>query len=127
MAKKITILLVEDDQYTRELYEEIFQEAGFQVITATDGEIGLTKMVNENYDLALLDIMMPKLDGLGLLTQFNKDYPGKKHAPIVMLTNLANPSLTEQALKNGAAACWIKSELNPDQLVAKINNIVTVE
>ncbi|KKP92818.1 MAG: DNA-binding response regulator VicR [Parcubacteria group bacterium GW2011_GWA1_36_12] len=66
MDKK-KILLVEDDKFTRELYEEVIKEAGYLVTTATNGEEGLDLIRRAAYDLILLDVMMPRMDGLEVL------------------------------------------------------------
>ena len=58
------ILLVEDDQFTRELYDEVLKDAGFDVTTAVNGEEGLGYIREGGYDLILLDVMMPKIDDL---------------------------------------------------------------
>lgn len=117
MIKKI--LLIEDDQFTRELYQDVFTTAGFDIITAPDGEAGLIKAREGGYDLILLDVMMPKLDGLGVLKGLKAQGPKKPNGSIVLLTNLAHDPVVKEALENGAKAYLVKAELNPDELVEK--------
>lgn len=122
MAKKI--LLIDDDLYIRELYQEILKDAGYEVITATDGEEGFRKINSEKYHLILLDIMMPKLDGLGLLVKLGQEQKMPKNTPVVILTNLAHESVIKKTLENGAVGFLIKSDLTPDLLVQKINSFI---
>jgi len=78
MTKKC-ILIIEDEPDILMLYKEFLAGAGFDVTTATNGEEGLTKIQEKKYDLILMDVMMPKVDGLGVL-QTLKD-AGKKTYP----------------------------------------------
>lgn len=118
MAKRI--LLIEDDQFTRELYEDFFKEAGYEVDSAPDGEVGVVKARNGGYDLILLDVMMPKLDGLGVLKALKEKPSAKANGPIILLTNLAHDPVVKEALQNGAKTYLIKADLNPDQLLEKV-------
>jgi DNA-binding response OmpR family regulator len=114
------ILIVEDDQFTRELYQDVFKLAGFAVETATDGDEGLVKLKQGGWNLVLLDIMMPRLDGLQVLKQLKENPPATPNGKIVVLTNLPQDPIVKEALQNGASSCFMKSELNPDELVNKV-------
>lgn len=122
MVKKI--LLIDDDLYIRELYQEILKDAGYEVITAVDGEEGFHKINSEKYHLILLDIMMPRLDGLGLLIKLTQEQKMPKNTPVVILTNLAHESVIKKTLESGAIGFLIKSDLTPDLLVRKINSFI---
>lgn len=124
MAEKQKILIIEDDVYTRDLYEEILKEAGFEIEIAIDGEEGLVKAQEGGYSLILLDLMMPKLDGLGLLEGLEKKKPKKKNGPIVLLTNLAHDPVIKEGLAKGATSYLIKSDLTPEQLVEKVKGFL---
>lgn len=119
MKKKI--LIVDDDLYVRELYQEICQNAGLEVDTAVDGEDAGEKIKSSRYDLILLDIMMPRVDGLTFLTRMRDEYSAAKTTPVVILTNLAHESVIKSALDKGAVACLIKSDTTPDKLIETIN------
>lgn len=122
MAKKI--LIVDDDKYIRELYEEILKTEGYEVMTADNGQTGLDLILANQFDLVLLDIMMPKLDGLGVLTEL-KDKPEKASVPIVLLTNLANDPNIEQAVKDSQAKSYlVKSDFTPDEFLGKIKSFI---
>ena len=114
------ILIVDDDLYIRDLYEEIFKDAGFEVVTAQDGKEGLEKLLQGGFNVTLLDVMMPKLDGLGVLDGLKKQQPQNPNGPIILLTNLAHDPIMRDAKIKGAAGFLIKADLNPDQLIAKV-------
>ncbi len=118
------ILLVDDDLYLRDVYKEVFVEDGFEVDIAIDGKDGLKKIMEGGYDLILLDIMMPYLDGLGILNILKDRKPKKTNGPIVVLTNLAQDLIMEEAQNNGALICLNKSNYNPDQLLIKIKELL---
>jgi DNA-binding response OmpR family regulator len=122
---KPTLLVVEDDLYTRDLYREILTQAGFEVSCAADGLEGLQKIIEGGFDMVLLDAMIPKLDGLSILIKVQRQNPAKPNGPIVLLTNLARDAVLKQALAAGAMACLIKTDFNPDQLVAKIREFLS--
>lgn len=117
MAK---ILVVEDDTYIRDLYEEILKGEGFEVTVAVDGEDGVVKARDGGYDLVLLDVMMPKLNGLQVLQKLNEQAPQTPNKKIVLLTNLAQDPVVTEALKTGASDFLLKADLNPGQLVEKV-------
>jgi CheY-like chemotaxis protein len=111
------ILVADDEQYIRELYEEVLKAAGFSVETAADGQTALEKIQAGGYSAITLDVIMPKLDGLGLLQQLKESPPKKKNGPIILLTSLANDPAVQAALKNGAQKVIIKTEITPKQYV----------
>ncbi len=117
------LLVIEDDLYTRDLYKEILETAGYSVETASDGDEGLKKIQSGAYSLVLLDVMLPKKDGLSILSAV-KQNPPPHHSPIVILTNLARDPVLKDALSQGAIACLIKTDINPDQLISKVKEFV---
>lgn len=124
MAGKQKVLILEDDQYTRDVYQEVLIGAGYDVSTAVDGEEGLVKIKEGGYQLILLDMMMPKLDGLGVLSALKESPPVVSNGPIILLTNLAHDPVINKALSLGAKSFLIKSDLNPDELVAKLKELI---
>lgn len=118
MAKKI--LIVDDDAYLRDLYEEVLKEAGYEVITAVDGEEGAGKLQAGGFDLTLLDVMMPKLDGLGVLKKLQETPPAIPNGPVLLLTNLAQDPIITEATQLGAKSYIIKADITPDQLIEKV-------
>src|SRR3989344_4359795 len=119
MEKK-KILLVEDDQFTRELYEEVLKDAGFEVNSAVDGLDGLTKIKAGGWNLILLDVMMPKMDGLDVLRSLMNEPPQVKNGPIVLLTNLTNDPVIDTAYGLNAKGHLVKSDITPGELVEHV-------
>lgn len=120
-TKASQLLLIEDDQYTRELYEEILKEAGYQVTTASDGETGLNLINSKSFDLILLDVMLPKIDGLNVLKQA-QEAAKPERKPIIVMTNMANISILQEATTMGALNTLIKSDMNPDKFLKLVKD-----
>lgn len=118
MSKRI--LLVDDDPSVRMVFQGTLQEAGYTVEVATDGQEGLHKMQEGGFDVVLLDVMMPKIDGIGVLSEL-KDHPPKlANRQIILFTSLHDDPAVKEGLSIGATGFLIKSDLSPDVLVAKI-------
>jgi DNA-binding response OmpR family regulator len=120
----VRILIVEDDKFLSDLYQDLLTGEGYQVEIAEDGEVGEKKMAAGGYDLVLLDIMMPKKDGLTVLKTLTDDQK-KKSGQIVMLTNLGQEAIIKEGFSLGAAGYLIKSALAPDQVLSEIRNFLS--
>lgn len=92
------ILLVEDDLSIREMVESYLTKEGFTVVTASDGEEGLAKFLQDQFDLIILDIMMPKIDGLEVMNMIRK----KSSVPILIMS--AKDTDIDKALGLGLGA-----------------------
>lgn len=114
------ILVVEDDQFLRELYQELLAGEGYLVDVAVDGAIALQKIQEGGFDLVLLDIMLPKMDGMNVLRTLKRSPPKKANGPIVCLTNLGQNTIIKECFDLGAAGYLIKSALNPDEVLTEI-------
>lgn len=117
MAK---ILLIEDDKGTNEIYSHVLREAGFTVDSATDGYQGLAKAKSGGYDLILLDVMLPKVDGITLLSELKKNPPSNPNKKIIMLTNLSHDTVMKEAKNLGVFASITKSDIDPGQLLEEV-------
>ncbi|MBI4040052.1 response regulator transcription factor [Candidatus Daviesbacteria bacterium] len=115
------ILIIEDDQFLRDFYQELLTSEGYMVDVAGDGETGLTKIKQGGWSLVMLDIMLPKMDGLQVLKEV-KALQISNNGPIVVLTNLGNDATVNQCFAMGAAGYLIKSAMNPDEILAEIHN-----
>lgn len=118
-AKKI--LLVEDEDFIRELYARQLTKAGFLVKTAPDGQAGLQTLKTETFDLLLLDIMLPGINGLQLLREFKTHNPTSPMITI-LLTNLGQEAVIKEGFELGAQAYLIKASYTPDQVVNEVKN-----
>jgi CheY-like chemotaxis protein len=117
-----SILLVDDDTPIRELYEQILTGAGYAVDSAEDGKKGLAKIKEKKYDLILLDIMMPQIDGIGVLDTIKSE--NIKNGPIIFMTNLLNDPATKEVVEKGAAGVITKVNLAPDQFLAAVGQVL---
>jgi len=116
---KEKILIVEDDPLLRELYTNTLTDDGYLVESAIDGEQGLEKMKAGGYDLVLLDIILPKMDGLSVMKQYVGSSPTTPNKKIVFLTNLDKDEEIKEALKLGNGYL-IKSEITPGDLLREV-------
>ncbi len=120
------ILIVEDDQFLREFYQELLSDEGYLVDVAEDGQIASTKIKEGGYDLVLLDIMLPKKDGIQILQDHKLSPSHNPIKSIIMLTNLGHDSVIQQCFDLGATGYLIKSSMNPDQVLTEIRNYLKV-
>lgn len=121
MAK---ILIVEDDQFLREFYQELLQSEGYSIDVAADGEVGSQKALLGGYDLILLDIMLPKKDGLQVLRDLKISPSKSPNKAVVVLTNLGQDAIIKECFNLGAEGFLIKSALNPDQVLTEIKRFL---
>jgi two-component system response regulator ResD len=125
MSDKKKILIIEDDQDVRELYSEVLRDEGFAVDEAVDGQSGLAKVLEGQYDLLLLDIMLPKFDGLEVLKTI-KQKAEVKGIPVVLLTNLGREAIIKEGFQLGANGYLIKSEHTPEQIVGEVKKFLGI-
>lgn len=114
------ILVVEDDPQLQELYSTELRTGGYVPIIAKDGKEGLSKILDEDYSLVLLDLMLPVLDGISVLNELKTKMPKDKNVRIVVMTNLSNKEMEAKALSLGALDVLHKTEITPRQLIDKI-------
>ena len=113
----IKVLTVDDEPDVRRLIEVKLKKAGFEVITAVDGEEGVEKAKSENPDLILMDVMMPKMDGY---TAVEKIKTEMDPAPLVMmLTAKGTEDDVMQGLMGGADD-YITKPFAPRELIARV-------
>lgn len=119
-----SILIVEDDPLMSGMYQDIFKEENYDVSIAADGEEGWNSAKKLKPSLILLDIMMPKLNGIQLLERLKQD-PETSHIPVIMLTNLAGERDKESALQKGAVKYMIKSDYTPKEVTDTVGTVIT--
>lgn len=116
------ILIVEDERLTIELLKLQLQEEGFDIIIACDGEEGLKKAREENPDLIILDLMLPKLDGLEVC-KIIKNGDLTRNIPVVMLTCRTDMDIKLEGFQKGADD-YIVKPFDQRELTARINSIL---
>jgi len=117
IAKKI--IVVEDEQYLRDLYIQILQQEGYRVDSAEDGDIAFEKLSKNQYDLVLLDVILPKMDGLQILEKLSK-MGDRKFDNTVLLTNLGQDLVVAKALDYGVRGYMIKSDYTPEEMINEV-------
>lgn len=118
------ILIIEDDPFLLKLYDEILKSAGYEVDIAEDGDTGKKKIKSSRPDLVLLDIMLPKINGLDLLEEV-RSKADTKDIKVIIVTNLASEEDHARAEKLGVSKYMIKTEYDPNQIVDAIKEIVS--
>ncbi len=116
MAK---ILLIEDNEYLGRMYQNLFSLENHQVEWCLDGEMGIIKAEEFQPDLILLDIIMPKINGLQVLRAL-KANPKTKDLKVIVLTVIGEKEIIEECMKMGADGYIIKSTVNLDQLLSEV-------
>ena len=120
MNKQVTILIIEDDPSIVELLKLYLQQADYRIILASDGEDGLEKYYNENPDCILLDLMLPKMDGIELCRMIRLD---DSATPLIMLTGKGESYDIIKGLDTGADDYVVKP-FNPNELMARIKSVL---
>jgi len=113
------ILIIEDDKFLLSLILEKFVQLGFDAEVAADGEDGLNKIVNNKYDLVLLDMILPKMDGFKILEEVKKNQ-SLKNLPIIVASNLYDKNDIDRAISLGAADYIIKAYNSPENIVDRV-------
>jgi len=119
------LFIAEDDPLMSRMYERAFRLGGHELTMAGDGEEAMTKItaMNPQPVVAILDVMMPKMSGFDVLRKMKADEK-LKGIPVILLTNLAGEQDAQKGLELGAVAYLIKSQYDPKQVVAKVEEIV---
>ena len=117
------ILIAEDDFFIRDIYSKVFSLSGYDVQVAVDGMDALEKIKANNFEMVLLDIMMPRMTGIDVLRNVRTTLqPPQKDIPIFIITNLGQQNVIEDAFKLGMDGYILKSQVSPQQIVDEINN-----
>lgn len=113
-----SLLVVDDDPANRELLRRRLQKEGYTVATAEGGVAALKTLRTDRFDLVLLDLMMPTLDGYQVLTRIKND-PGLKHLPVLMISALDQENGIARCIESGADD-YVSKPFNPVFLRARI-------
>lgn len=117
MKKKIA--LIEDDKILSDTLYESLKDSGFDVSRAFDGEEGLRLVETEKPDLVLLNILLPKLDGLAVAKKLKSD-PLTADIPIIILTVLEKAEPVAAALESGVYDYIVKADFKAEEIVARV-------
>lgn len=117
------ILLVDDDEFLVDMYSVKFQEAGFEVDTAMDGEKGLQKVREENFDVLLLDLVMPAVDGFEVLEKLNEEEL-REGMKVIVLSNQGKAENIERGESLGIDGYIVKANAIPSEVLERVKNII---
>ncbi len=124
----ILILVVEDEKILADTLEEKLVSEGFNVTKAYDGEEGLKLAMSKHPNLILLDLLMPKMDGMAFLKELRKDASWGKNVPVIILTNLS--SHDEQRNKDivelEPSYYFMKTDKSTEEIVEKIKERLNI-
>ena len=105
------------------MYVELLTSAGFSTIWAADGEEGTRLAMEGAWDLLLLDIMLPKKDGIEILTEIKQNV-SLKDKPVVLLTNLGKDDILDRCLQLGANSYLVKSNVDPQEILDQVKRFI---
>lgn len=117
------ILVLEDNDRINQAYQLILQKEGHNVSVAFDGQEGLEKTAEQEPDIILLDLDMPRMDGLEFLRRYDVREKHKK-VKVVIMSNLDKDKEVEEALRLGAYKYILKAHASPRQLATLINHLI---
>ena len=115
------VLLIDDDPFIADMYALKLKAEGFQIEVARDGKEGVKKVAEFDPDVILLDIVMPGLDGFGVLEDLRKKGDRRK---VILLTNLGQKEDVERGMRLDADDYVIKAHFTPSEVVEKIRSIL---
>ena len=118
-TNKKKVMIVEDDEHISKVYEIKLAKEGYATSLAVDGEEAVTKITSEKPDLILLDLMIPKKDGFGVLEDIKK-VPSLASIPVIVLSNLGQQSDQDRALGLGANEYLVKVDYPIQEVVDRI-------
>ena len=116
------LLLVDDDAFLRDMYATKFTEAGHTVEVAKSGELAIEQLRANTYDVVLLDMVMPGVDGLELLNKVKDEKLGGTPT-LIVLSNQGEESDIKAAYDAGAKGYIIKAEMIPSEVLAKVEEL----
>lgn len=120
--KKFVVLIVEDENEVRELYRDLLTDNGFEVLLAANGKEGIVLAREKSWDLMLLDIMLPEIDGLSVLQEIKENHD----KPVLIISNLNSDDVIARATDLGSNGYVVKSELNPQQFVVEVKKYLNI-
>lgn len=122
IAKK-KILCIEDERFIGELYERALTQGGYDVKVVSNGQEGLNEAKTNAYDVILLDLMVPDVLGVDILSEIQSQTPAIK-AKIIVTTNLEQKKEVREDIEKRTDGYIIKAEITPRQLVEIINSLI---
>jgi DNA-binding response OmpR family regulator len=122
------ILIVDDDEAIQKAISQTLENQEFTTLIADNGENGLSVSLKEHPDLILLDILMPKMDGMIMLQKLRENEWGK-NVPVIILTNVSpnSNSVISSVLQTEPAYYLVKSDVRLEGIVSKVKEVLKIE
>jgi len=121
MGSSAKVLIVDDDMTLRELYEERMKQEGYVILSASDGEEAIEKATKDHPDLILLDVMMPKINGIDVMKML-REKDETADIPIIILTALVQEISKIKDMMKPGDGYLVKSEIMPKDVVTKVED-----
>ena len=121
--KLIKVLIIEDEVSLLDVLQKKLEKEGYQVFAAYDGEEGLRQMEAVKPDVVLLDIVMPRINGMEVLQKMQQS-ESMSQIPVLIISNSGGPIEIDRALKLGAKDYIIKTEFDPQEVLEKMAKIL---
>lgn len=118
------VLIVEDDAFISKLYERALTANSYLVEVANDGVLALDLLVKSDFDIILLDIMLPKITGIDVLKTIRTPSHRASKTPVFLITNVTQDDIIKDAFQVGADGYLLKSQLTPKDVVVEIDTFL---
>lgn len=118
-----TILIIEDDRFIGEMYVRSLKKSGYDVDWMVDGNDGLIAARNKQYDLMLVDVMLPERRGTEILEALRGEEDLIPNTRVIVLTNFEQDEESRLAMESRANAYLIKAEITPSKLLSVIQQL----
>ena len=119
---KISILYVEDYPVVQQMYASVLKQQ-FDVDVVADGKLALEKTKAKDYDIILLDLLLPQVGGVEFLEAYNKEHKNSKKTRIIILSDFDHPSTVKRTKELGVDDYWMKVDTAPHALVEKLGKL----
>ena len=121
-SKNLSVLCIEDERFISDLYKRALTRAGYTVQIAAEGEEGFKLAQEKNYDVILLDIMLPNVNGVDMLYKL-KDPENPTKSKVIITTNLDQKEEVRAQVEKLADGYLIKAEITPKELVKFVDQV----
>ncbi|MDM8558225.1 response regulator [Candidatus Parabeggiatoa sp. HSG14] len=126
MERKYKLLIVDDDNHVRTTFQDYFTKRSFIVETASDGIEGLEKLRADEFDVAIVDMKMPKMNGIDMINQALTNDDTDANMIIISTPDESNKGDVIKALNIGVDAWFEKSELEMPRLLKRVTELAQV-
>lgn len=121
------VLIIDDDKIFQKIMSEKLELLKYKVSVASDGEQGLAKTNLEKPDLILLDILMPRLDGVGFLEILQQDREESEKIPVIITSNISDSEKISEAVSLGIRGYIVKSNETLDNIARSVQDFFNSE